>query len=152
MPDNKAVAECAIVSPERVGEVIRVQMRIARAKGLTLADIARDSGVRLNTIRGWIEEGKEPSLSKALSVAVVLGERAVNAVLAIIGYGGACPLDEPGRVNPMRLVADCMEPFSVLARAAADGRIDHTEEEPCREAADTIIATVLPLSSAGQAE
>ena len=37
-----------------------------------------------------------------------------------------------------------------LAACAADGRIDHTERPDCQQAADLIIATVLPLASAGQ--
>lgn len=49
-----------------------------------------------------------------------------------------------------QIAADAMGHLSVIARNAADGRIDHTEEAETAEAADQIIATVLPLSSAGK--
>ncbi|WP_390549831.1 hypothetical protein [Qipengyuania sp. MTN3-11] len=97
-------------------------------------------------------EGKEPSLSNALSIACVLGARAINGVLSIIGYGGAKPLDEADEVNPNLIIASLLPHVSTIALAAADGRIDHIEKPGCTTAADQIIATVMPLSSAGAAE
>jgi hypothetical protein len=145
-----------IVSRDRVIEVVRVALRTATVitRNFTVEQIAEASQVPVRTIRSYMAndpgEVREPTLSNALSIAVVLGKPAVNAVLALIGYGGAAPFDEPDPVAPMQLVADGMKHFAVIADAAADNRIDHTEEERTRAAADGIIATFLPLSSAGK--
>ena len=101
-------------------------------------------------IKSYRIEGKEPPLSVALSLAVVLGEGAINSIMSLIGYV-ARPLDEPGDLCVNSLVATGLQHFSTIATAAADGRIDHTEAPLCREAADMIIATVMPLSSAAGA-
>jgi hypothetical protein len=95
-------------------------------------------------------EVREPSLSTALSIATVLGTEAVNAILANIGYA-ARPLDEAEDACPMVMTAAAMQHLSVIATAAADGRIDHVERPAVREAADMLIATVLPVSSHGDA-
>lgn len=151
MQRNETGTDAQIVTPNRVGKEVCEVLRLARARGLTLERIADDSGVKLPTIRGWLEDGKEPSLSRALSVAVVCGEWAVNKVLALIGYGGATPLDETSQVRPSELIAEGLADFAVIARAAADGRFDHTEIEPVAQASDRIIATLIPISSAGRA-
>lgn len=106
--------------------------------------------MKARTIKSYRVEGKEPSLSNALSVGVVIGPRALNPILALIGYA-ARPLEDADAVQPMQIAADAMKHLSVIASAAADGRIDHIEEPACRDAADQIIATVLPLASAGRA-
>ncbi len=149
---NNAGPDFGVVSPDRVRNTVVAMIGAARASGWTIESIASASGVKRDTIKGWLADGKEPSLSKALSVAVVLGERAVNTVLAIIGYGGATPLDEPDTPDLHQLVAAGLGDFHVIAAAAADGRIDHTEEAPVQEAADHLIASLLPLSSARRAE
>jgi tellurite resistance protein len=51
----------------------------------------------------------------------------------------------------MVMTAAAMQHLSVIATAAADGRIDHVERPAVREAADMLIATVLPVSSHGDA-
>lgn len=152
MADRRiAGAESVIVGPDRGGAVIREIVRLARARGRTLESIAADSGLPLPTIRGWIEEGKEPSLSRALSLAAACGDWAVAKLVAPIGYT-ASPLDEACALAPMQLAATAMADLATIASAAADGRIDHTEVAACRDAADHLIATVLPLSSAGGAK
>ncbi|NIJ24813.1 helix-turn-helix domain-containing protein [Sphingomonas japonica] len=122
----------------------------------TVEQVAATSGVPVRTVRSYMAndetEVREPTLSNALSIACVLGPVAVNGVLALIGYGGAKPLDEPDAIQPMQIVATGMQHFAVIAEAAADNRIDHTEEQRTTEAADGIIATFLPLSSAGRAK
>lgn len=151
MSPSPAVPEIPVVAPQRVRETIVAIIGAARASGWTVEAIATASGVKRDTIKGWLSDGKEPTLSKALSVAVVIGERAVNTILSLIGYGGATPLDEPDQVNPAQIVASGLADFSVIATAAVDGRIDHTERPACEEAADNLIATLLPISSAGKA-
>ena len=147
---SEAAAETPVVAPDRVRATVLAIIQGARASGWTVESLAVASGVKKDTIKGWLE-GKEPSLSKALSIAVVIGERAVNSILALIGYGGATPLDEPDEMNPALITATALAHLSTIAAAAADGRIDHTEQPACQLAADHLIATVLPLSSAGQA-
>jgi len=154
---SKSADTGGLVSRDRVIDVVRTLLRSATvvSRTYTAEQIADASGVQLRTVRSYMAndpgEVRKPTLSNALSIAVVLGPRAVNAVLALIGYGGASPLDEPDAIMPMQVIADGMKHFAVIADAAADNRIDHTEEAATRAAADGIIATFLPLSSAGKA-
>jgi len=152
MADHGAASESIIVRPDSVRERLQGLLRGAKAAGWTDDALEQASGVPARTIKSYRVEGKEPSLSNALSLAVVLGPRAVNSILALIGYGGAKPLDEADDLCVNALVATGLQHFSTIATAAADGRIDHIEAPLCREAADHIIATVMPLSSAGAAE
>ena len=158
MPDKNSARSDGMVSDDRVRDVlgqlvrqaISVERRFARAE---LADL---SGVNIHTIDAITSadpaKHRKICLSTGLSLAVVLGPRAVNLMLSLIGYGGANPLDEPDDLNLRGLVATGLQAFSTIATAAADGRIDHLEAPICMEAADTLIATILPLSSAGRAE
>lgn len=150
MTGNTSASDSGIVSPDRVRLVVQGILRAAQAGGWTDAALEEASGVKARAIKSYRVEGKEPSLSAALSLACVIGPRALNPVLAIIGYV-ARPMDEPDAIQPMQIVADGMQHFSVIAKAAADNRIDHTEEAETTAAADLLIATVLPLSSAGKA-
>lgn len=146
-----------LVSRDRVIEVVRIALRNATVvtRRFTVEEIASGSGVPIRTVRSYMAndpgEVREPTLSNALSIACVLGAAQVNAVLALIGYGGAKPLDEPDHLDLAQVVAHGLADFSVIATAAADGRIDHIEEPQTMAAADRLIATVLPLSSAGKA-
>lgn len=139
-----------IVSPDRVRFTIQGILRAAQAQGWTDDSLAAASGVKASTIKGYRVEGKEPSLSKALSLAVVIGPGAINPLLAMIGYA-ARPLDEADAITPMQMTAQAMQHLSTIASAAADGRIDHIERPLVRQAADMLIATVLPVSSHGDA-
>lgn len=150
MPDGQSASSASVVGHDRVCEVVQAILRAAHAKGWSDAQLYELSGVPARTIKSYRTEGKEPSLSNALSLAVVLGPTAINSVLAMIGYV-ARPLEDADAIAPSQIVADGLAAFSIIASAAADGRIDHTEVPICRDAADQIIATVLPLSSAGGA-
>lgn len=150
MAEQSSVPDSGLVSPDRVRLTVQALLRAAQAEGWTDPQLDQLSGVPARTIKSYRVDGKEPSLSNALSLAVVLGPRALNALLAIIGYV-ARPLDEADEPNVALLVATGLTHFSTIATAAADGRIDHLEEPRCREAADQLIATVMPLSSAGAA-
>jgi len=150
MPDTSSASDASIVSHDRVCQLVQGILRAATAKGWTDAQLSELSGVPARTIKSYRVEGKEPSLSNALSLALIIGPQAINTMLAAIGYV-ARPLDEADSLCPAKVVADGLAAFSVIANAAADGRIDHVEAVACREAADTIIATVLPLATAGGA-
>lgn len=149
MPDQSSASSVAVVSHDRVCAMMQGILRGAQSVWTDDA-LSSASGVPARTIKSYRVEGKEPSLSNALSLALVIGPSALNTMLAAIGYV-ARPLDEADAVAPSKIVADGLAAFSVIASAAADGRIDHTEANVCREAADTIIATVLPLATAGGA-
>lgn len=151
MTVNSSVSDGGIVTPDRVRLVVQAILRAAQADNWTDAQLAELSGVKARAIKSYRVDGKEPSLSSALSLAVVIGPKAINPLLALIGYV-ARPLDEADAFCVNSAVATGLKHFSTIASAAADGRIDHNEAPLCREAADIIIQTVMPLSSAGAAE
>lgn len=157
MPVDHAAEECAIVSRDRVTGLLRslLHARVIVERSMSVETIATLSGVKARAIRSYMAsdpaELREPPLHAALSIAVVLGKGAVNAILSLIGYGGAHPLDEPDDCAPGVIVAELVENTSVIARAAADGRFDHTEKPTTKKAADAIIAVVLPISSMADA-
>ncbi|MGE4321949.1 MAG: hypothetical protein AB7E60_02845 [Sphingobium sp.] len=146
-----------IVSDETIRGTMRRQINQAiniAPRRFTRQTLAQESGVNVHTIDSILsrDEAKHRriALADALSIASVLGERAVNAILADIGFV-ARPLDEAGDACPMQMTATAMQHLSVIATAAADGRIDHVERPVVQEAADMLIATVLPVSSHGGA-
>lgn len=150
MGENSSVDDIGCVSPDRVRERVAAVLRVAQQAGLSDETLESLSGIKARRIKSYRVEGKMPSLDAALSLAVAIGPAAVNSILSLINYA-ARPLDDPDAVQPMQMVADGMKHFAVIADAAADNRIDHTEAERTRVAADGIIATFLPLSSAGRA-
>lgn len=157
MSNDAAAQQSQLVSRDRVIDIVRPMLRNATvvSRRFTVEQIAEQSGVPIRTVRSYMandaSEVREPTLSNALSIACVLGPMAVNGVLALIGYGGAKPLDEADEMQPMAMAATALASLSTIATAAADGRIDHSERPACRQAADTIIATLLPISSVGSA-
>lgn len=137
-------------SHDRVTQTIAMLLRGAQARGIHDNLLSASSGIPERTIKSYRTDGKDPSLTNALSLLAALGPDAVNAVLATIGYGGARPLGDAPAIDPRTIVADLLPHVSTLAQAAADGHFDHTEQRACEEAANHIIATVLPISSAGR--
>lgn len=154
-PSN-SVREEPIVSDATVRETLRRQIDRAvnvPPRPFSRASLAQESGVNIHTIDAILTRDpakhRRVALADALSIAQVLGERAVNAILADIGFI-ARSLDEPEGPDLRTLTADALKHMSIIASAAADGKIDHVEEPATTEAADMLIATVLPLSSAGK--
>jgi hypothetical protein len=147
-----AADDTPVVAPHSVINVVAglVRTAVAPGQGWSYETLADATGLKVRRLKSYVHESKEPSLSAALSICLALGPKAVNALLAVIGYA-ARPLDEADTLQPMQIAAGAMAQLSIIANAAADGRIDHQEAPICRDAADLIIATVLPLSSAGQA-
>lgn len=154
---NQSAADCPIVSRDRVINTMRTLLRtkIVVERKVTAEQVALHSGVSLRAIRSYMAndaaEAREPSLSAVLSIIVVLGKPAVNGVLADIGYGNASPLDECAEHQPLASAVHAMQALGRFMECAVDNRIDHTEEPVATEAADTIIAEILPFSSAGHA-
>lgn len=131
---------------DRVCSILATLLRGAFAKGQTDDVLSAATCISPRTIKSYRVDGKEPSLSNALSLLAALGPAAMNAVLGVVEYGGAAPLDEIGRADPRRIVADLLPHVSTIAAASADGRIDHTEQSACENAANHIIAAVAPLT------
>jgi hypothetical protein len=144
-----------IVSDERIRDTLRRQIERAYNvdRSFSRATLASESGVSVHTLDQIMsrnpEKKRRVTMEDAFSIAQLLGDRAVSALLSTIGYT-ARRMDEPDALQPMLIAATAMAHLSTIATAAADGRIDHTEQPGCQEAADMIIATVLPMSSAGR--
>lgn len=136
---------------DRVCAILQGVLRGAQVRGITDEALHLISGVPARTIKSYRVEGKDPSLSNALSLLSALGPDALNAVLSAVGYAGAKPLGDSDELDARKIVADVLPHISTIAQAAADGRIDHTEQSECEAAADHIIAAVLPLSKARHA-
>lgn len=148
MPDPVSASDHTCHGRDRVLTIFQGILRGAQARGWTDEALGEGSGVNPRAIKSYRVEGKEPCLSNALSLMGVLGPGAVNAVLSAIRYSGAAPMEEEGALDPRQIIAEILPQISVIATAAADGRIDHTEQPDCEKAADAIIAIVTPLSSA----
>ena len=147
MSVNTSADRVPLVSPDCVRQKLQAVLRAAQAHH-TDAELEQLSGVSARCIKSYRVEGREPSLSHALSLLCVVN--GLNPVLSLIGYA-ARPQDESDELQVGAVVAKGMAHLTVIANAAADGRIDHIEQPDCQKAADEIIATVLPLSSAGKA-
>lgn len=144
------MSESTAPSHDRVGDIIAMLLRGAQARQIHDNTLSAATGIPERTIKSYRTEGKDPSLTNALHLLAALGPDAVNAVLATIGYGGARPLGDAPAADARKIIADLLPHVATIATAATDGRIDHTEQRACEEAANHIIATVLPISSAGR--
>lgn len=143
----------SLTSDERIRNVLRRHIQKAYdVRSFTRATLADESGVSVHQIDQIVSRDaakqRRVAAEDALNLAYTLGDAAVNAVLAEIRYT-ARRTDDAAMLAPMLIAATAMQGLSVIASAAADGRIDHMEEPLCRDAADLIIATVKPLSSLG---
>ena len=153
MADNASVQNARMASDERIRELLRRHIQRAYdSRTFTRTQLAAESGVNVYQIDAImsrdVAKQRRVACEDALCLAYTLGDSCVTGLVAQIAYtarreGEADPL------SPMMIAATAMTGLSVIASAAADGRIDHTESGPCRDAADLIMATVKPLSSAG---
>lgn len=154
---NNSAEDRSLVARDRVIDWLRFELHRAVhvERRFTVKEIGERSGVSVRRLTSYISsnvsEQREAMLSAAISIAVVLGTDAVNRMLALIGYGGATPLDEAEEKQPMQVVAGVMAPLNIIVQAAANNRWDTEEQVPVREAADLIITHMLPLSSHGDA-
>lgn len=131
---------------DRVVDRFAAILRVARLNSWSDEALSDASGVPARTIKSYRTEGKEPSLSNALSIMAVLGAPGINPILNLIQWTGS-PLEQ-AELNLKGIIASGLRHFTVIADAAEDGVIDHTEWPACRKAADGLIEAVLPLSSA----
>lgn len=150
MPNSLSVDKRSLVCPDRVRDKIATLLRVAHLRGQHDDELSELTGIPARTLKSYRLEAREPSLSAGLAIMAVIGATGVNSVLSLISYSGK-PLEDPNEVPAAQLVATVLPHVATIAAAAADGRFDHTERPKCREAADQIIATLQPLSSAGEA-
>lgn len=141
--DNSA-DDAPIIGHDRVCAVIAGLLRAAQARGLSDHALESMTGLSARRIKSYRVENKEPSLSAALSLALALGPDALNAVLALVGYA-ARPLDDPDDAAPGLIVAELIDATAVVARAAADGRFDHTERSDVSKARARIVSAAMAL-------
>lgn len=143
------------ISDERLRNVLRRELNraINVERTFTRGELENESGVSVHQIDQImsrdVSKKRRVAIEDAFSLADVLGDRCINALLATLGWVGR-PQDGGAPSRPMQIAANCMQHLSVIARAAADDQIDHTEEPDTTSAADLLIAEVLPLSSAGR--
>jgi len=147
---NKSVSDDAHEIDDRIAERLsKILQRVLR-DGRDDVELEGDTGVNRHTIRAYRTKTRKPSLAAGLVLAAAAGEWAVNKLLNTVQYQ-ATPLDPEDKMQPAQIVGEALTHLAVIGRAAADNRIDHIEEPQTTEAADMLIATVLPLSSAGRA-
>jgi hypothetical protein len=129
-------------------EQIKRALHIDRIE--TRQSLAEKSGVNIHQIDAILsrDAAKQRPLhaNEALSLAFVLGDRTVQALMALIGYA-ATSLDDAEAHGPAIVAVEMMENVARFARCAADNRIDHIEEPITTEAADNVINLALPYSS-----
>jgi len=150
MTDHISADKSGVVDTIRVETKIRGALSAAKASGWTDEDLAELTGIKARMIKAYRTGERTPSIAAMLSLATVLGKGILNPLLSLVGHA-ARALDESDALDASLIIATVLPHVSTIATAAADGRIDHMERPGCQDAADQIIAAVLPLSSAGEA-
>lgn len=150
MLDTTRSVQDSVVSHDSVVTRIQAVLRKAQADGWKDDDLSDVSGVPVRTIRSYRVEGKEPSLSNALSLFFVLGDKATNPLLGLIGCKAVLIDAQDEQQSLSERIAATLQSLSIIATAAADGRIDHLEAPACEDAADAIISQLIALSSLGK--
>lgn len=145
-----------VVSDERIRNVLRreIDRAINVDRDTTRAQLAEDSGVNIHTIDSIttrdVAKHRRIAIEDAFSLAYVLGERTVNALLSTIAYRGAHPANEADEDCPLDSAVVAMHNLTRFMDAAKDRRIDHQEEPNATAAVDMVIAELTPWSSAGK--
>ena len=143
---SNSVRTCESVSDEVIRTVLRLDMHraINIDRDFTRAMLADQSGVSIHQIDQLLSQEPEKQrrvrAADAFSLAWVLGERTVNRLIGTMGYGGARPLLDAVEADPSELAGKLLR----LSAAIAEG-------DDARQAADQLIAILVPISSAGGA-
>lgn len=141
-----------LVSDASIRDTLRRELRrvLAIEKTFSRGSLASESGISTDLIDAILS--RDPAKHRRLkiedvfSLVAVLGTRSVNALISHIAHG-AYPLDETGEPDCSGILAESMGHLATLARAFADGRIDASEADAVRDAADGLVDTVIPISS-----
>lgn len=154
MPDSNSVPTSGITSDEQIRNVLR--RRIKRAldrRDFTRMTLANESGVGVAQIDQIVStdtaKHRRVTCEDAFNLAYTLGEDCVTALIGVIHY--TARRIDADEVDAHHIVASALPHMATIATAAADGRFDHVERPSVRDAADHLVATFLPLSSAGGA-
>jgi hypothetical protein len=154
MPDSPSVQNGGITSDEHIRNVLRRHIKRAfDRREFSRASLCKESGVELSQIDqiNATDKAKQRRVTceDAFNLAYTLGDDCVAALVGAIHY--TTRRMEADEVDAHRIVASALPHMATIASAAADGRFDHTEMPSVRDAADQLVATFLPLSSAGGA-
>jgi hypothetical protein len=154
MSDDSSVRNSGMTSDERIRNVLSRHIRKAFDKhDFTRETLHAESGVGISQIdqimAGDVAKHRRITCEDAFNLAYALGDHTVSALTGTIHYTARRANGDAARVN--EIVANALPHLSIIAAAASDGRIDHSEAPMCRDAADELIRVVTPLSSAGAA-
>lgn len=152
MPDRNSVQNEGITSDEQIRNVLTRHIKRARdRRQFTREQLAKESGVSVaqidQIVSGSADKHRRVACEDAFNLAYTLGDDCVSALVGAMCYT-ASKIDAD-EVDAHHIVASALPHMATIASAAADGRFDHTERPAVREAADQLVATFLPLSSAG---
>ena len=146
MSDHSSVA----ITSENITERLANALTRARLDWYDEERLEELTGIKARTIRSYRCESKEPSLSTALKLWFVLGPKYSDPVLKLLGCRLVLIEEHDMRQDMARITSEGLEAFAVIAKAAADGRIDHTELPGVQDACDQLIRLLLPLAKMGQ--
>lgn len=152
MPRDNSAQSVSAASDEQVRNVLRRHIqRSYDRREFNRAQLEAESGVNVHTIDAIVSRDpakhRRITAADALSIAYTLGDDAVAALVGVIHY--TARRIDADEVDAHHIVASALPHMATIASAAADGRFDHTERPAVQEAADHLVATFLPLSSAG---
>lgn len=152
MTESISVQNGGITSDEQIRNVMRRHIQRAYdRREFNRTQLEAESGVNVYTLDAIVSRDpakhRRINAADALNIAYALGDEAVAALVGAIHYT-ARRVDAEA-VDAHHIVASALPHMATIASAAADGRFDHTEQPAVREAADQLVATFLPLSSAG---
>lgn len=155
MPDKNSARNGGITSDEQIRNVLRRHIKRALdRREFTRSSLSQESGVELFQIDQINSSDKAKhrrvTCEDAFNLAYTLGDDCVAALVGVIHY--TTRRMDADEVDAHHVVASALPHIATIASAAADGRFDHVEMPSVRDAADHIVATFLPLSSAGGAE
>ncbi|ABD27446.1 hypothetical protein Saro_3011 [Novosphingobium aromaticivorans DSM 12444] len=152
MPRDNSAPNVGITSDEQIRNVLHRHIKRALdRREFSRASLAKESGVELFQIDQINSSDKAKhrrvTCEDAFNIAYTLGDDCVTALLGVIHY--TARRIDADEVDAHHIVASALPHMATIASAAADGRFDHTERPAVQEAADHLVATFLPLSSAG---
>lgn len=154
MPEHNSVQNVGMTSDEQIRTILRRHIhRAYDGRTFNRGTLEKESAVNVYTIDQIVSRDpakqRRISAADAFNLAYALGEDCVSALVGVICY--TARRVDAQQVEAHHIVSSALPHMATIATAAADGRFDHTERQAVRDAADQLVATFLPLSSAGGA-
>jgi hypothetical protein len=151
--DSNSAFDYPLPSPEAAETHIIhcLALLIGRGKRFSVNDVSIGTGIPERTVSSWLEthDPREPKAKHLLLLCGFFGTEWTSKVLGPVGQVSQ-PIRSADAIRPADILVGVLSDLSVIGKAASDNRIDHTEEPACREAADRIIAAMVPISSVGR--